>query len=136
MIIIKKKELLGRTVQQFGNVIIINTGFVYAVIISCFNYVLLTGYIINIRFWLLTDCMKLQSNLIHWTLYLCLIWCFCLYFHLQRRLFKSLTGLVERSCQSPQTWYRLCGIVSWIHEGKNRDSVQGSGCCHQGLEIL
>ena len=56
--------------QQFGNVIVINTGFVYAVISSCFNYVLLTGNIINIRFWLLTDCMKLQSNIINWTLYI------------------------------------------------------------------
>ena len=56
--------------QQFGNVIVINTGFVYAVISYCFNYVLLTGNIINIRFWLLTDCMKLQSNLINWTLYI------------------------------------------------------------------
>ena len=45
-----KKELLSRTVQQFGNVIVINTGFVYTVISSCFNYVLLTGNIINIRF--------------------------------------------------------------------------------------
>ena len=56
--------------QQFGNVIVINTGFIYAVISYCFNYVLLTGNIINIRFWLLTDCMKLQSNLINWTLYI------------------------------------------------------------------